>query len=86
MPEPMHRNSDTGPGYSAYGPEGHGYFEPRWTTPRCVECGRFTNCEDPDASCDYTPDSDRSSERIEWTCGPCVRRHPAQGEAPDALL
>lgn len=79
--QPMHRNSDTGPGYDAYGPEGHGYFEPRpEPPPHCVRCGRFTACEDPDARYYFEPDSDRGPEVNEWTCGPC-RRHQAGGGA-----
>ena len=44
---------------------------------RCVECGKFMNCEEIDARCVFTPDSDYSIEKTEWTCGPCVRAERA---------
>ena len=40
---------------------------------RCVSCGKFMNCEEIDAHCEFTPDSDYSTEQANWTCGPCVR-------------
>jgi hypothetical protein len=40
---------------------------------RCVVCGKFMNCDEIDARSEFTPDSDRSIESVEWTCGPCVR-------------
>ncbi len=40
---------------------------------RCIGCGKFMNCEEIDARCKFTPDSDYSIESVEWTCGPCVR-------------
>lgn len=44
------------------------------TVERCVACGQFMNCEEIDASCEFTPDSDYSIESTRWTCGPCNRR------------
>lgn len=41
---------------------------------RCVACGKFMNCEEIDARCKFTPDSEFNVEQTEWTCGPCVRR------------
>lgn len=47
---------------------------------RCVACGQFMNCEEIDAHCDFTPDTPFGPERVEWTCGPCVRRKRAEDD------
>jgi len=52
------------------------------TVEKCVECGQFMNCDEIDARCEFTPDNAFGPERIEWTCGPCVRAATsADGEA-----
>lgn len=40
---------------------------------KCIACGQFMNCNEIDAHCDFTPDNAFGPERVEWTCGPCVR-------------
>lgn len=51
---------------------------------QCADCGRF--CGEADFAlglCDYTPDSEFTHERIEWTCRRCaqVDRSP-KGQDP----
>jgi len=56
--------------------EQHGPTEPDVSsagTMRCVDCGRFMACTDPDARHDFEPDNHFGPERNEWTCGPCMR-------------
>ena len=37
--------------------------------PKCDLCGKFMNMEE--ANCDFTPDSDLSTESIVWMCEDC---------------
>jgi hypothetical protein len=48
---------------------------------RCVECGKFMNCEEIDARNHFEPDSHFGPEVSVWTCGPCVRRERNDDDA-----